>query len=287
MTGNFDWQGAVFEPPTGRVHAGASELPGNCRVLVYGGTRQVLLTADGSLPTVYQAAACIQQSAAGLLRIGQQNGQEYAVLLAYDAAAATFDYPGMQLVGIRELLPDAAAAREIPAILRGYHLYSWDLQTRFCSRSGSRLVWSEQELAKVGPHGSVYPRVSPAVIVAITRGSQILLAQSVRHRGGFYSLIAGFVEPGESVEQAVHREVREEVGVEITNLQYLGSQPWPFPDALMLGFSAEWAGGEITLAPDELIAAEWFYPDRLPMLPPRMSIARGIIARVCSSLMKS
>jgi NAD+ diphosphatase len=115
------------------------------------------------------------------------------------------------------------------------------------------------------------------MIVLVTRGDEILLARSPRYVPGMYSTLAGFVEAGESVENCVAREVREEVGVEIKNIQYLGSQGWPFPHSLMLGFHAEYASGEIVMQEEEIEDAQWFKLDNLPPLPFHRSIARYLI----------
>jgi NAD+ diphosphatase len=122
-----------------------------------------------------------------------------------------------------------------------------------------------------------WPRVSPAVIARVTRGNEILLARGRRFPDPIYSVLAGFVDPGESLEEAVVREIREEVGVEVTDLCYFGSQPWPFPHSLMVGFTARWAGGEIRIDEEELVDAAWFDVDALPPVPPRLSIARRLI----------
>ena len=122
-----------------------------------------------------------------------------------------------------------------------------------------------------------YPRVSPAVIVRVRRGGKILLARSPGFPKGLRSVLAGFVEPGESIEETIHREVREEVGIEVENLRYFGSQPWPFPNSLMIGFTAEHAVGEIRPEPDEIEDAGWYRAGDLPQLPPRVSIARRMI----------
>lgn len=122
-----------------------------------------------------------------------------------------------------------------------------------------------------------FPRVPPAVIVLIEREGEILLGRSTRFATGVYSTLAGFVEPGESLEECVHREVMEEVGVRLGKLRYFGSQPHPFPNSLMVGFVAEWAGGDIVLEDDEIEDAQWFTRDALPKLPHAMSIARALI----------
>ncbi len=122
-----------------------------------------------------------------------------------------------------------------------------------------------------------YPRVSPAIIVAIIRDNQILLARNRRFKGGFFSVLAGFAEPGESLEECVAREVNEEVGIAVKNIRYFGSQPWPFPNSLMVGFIADYAGGRINVDKTEIIEAAWFSAQNLPPIPPKISIARQLI----------
>jgi NAD+ diphosphatase len=128
---------------------------------------------------------------------------------------------------------------------------------------------------------TTYPRLAPAIIVSVERqtdsGSELLLAHNRRHTEGMYSVLAGFVEPGESLEECVRREVCEEVGLEVQNIDYFGSQPWPFPNSLMIAFTAEYAGGEIVLEDEELAEAGWYRPDNLPRVPPPISIARQLI----------
>jgi len=123
-----------------------------------------------------------------------------------------------------------------------------------------------------------YPRLSPAAIMLVHREDELLLARSPHFPPGMYSALAGFVEPGESIEETARREVGEEVGVELGEIRYFGSQPWPFPNSLMIGFLAEWAGGDVRIGdPDEIEDARWFHPDDLPPLPPKVSIARAMI----------
>jgi NAD+ diphosphatase len=122
-----------------------------------------------------------------------------------------------------------------------------------------------------------FPRLSPAAIVLVKRGDRILLAHSPGFPLGLYSVLAGFVEPGESIEEAVVREVKEEVGIEVTNVRYFGSQPWPFPNSLMIGFTADYKGGDLAPEPGEIEEAGWYTADDLPHLPPKISIARAMI----------
>ena len=126
-----------------------------------------------------------------------------------------------------------------------------------------------------------YPRLSPAIMVLVRDGERLLLARSPRFKPGVYSALAGFVEPGETLEQCAVREVREEVGIEIANLRYFASQPWPFPNSLMIAFFADYAGGDLRLDPVEIEAAEWFTPDNLPILPEPISISRRLIDAAC------
>jgi NAD+ diphosphatase len=119
--------------------------------------------------------------------------------------------------------------------------------------------------------------VTPAVIVAVTREDEILLARSRRFQGSFFSVLAGFVEPGETFEECVKREVMEEVGIEVCNIRYFGSQPWPFPHSLMAGFTAEYAVGEISIDDKEISEARWFTAGELPEVPRTGTIARRLI----------
>lgn len=156
---------------------------------------------------------------------------------------------------------------------------TWVEQHRFCGSCAKPLQALPGERAMQCascqiPH---YPRLSPSMIVLITKGDELLLARSAQFPAGLYSTLAGFVEPGESVEQCVLREVREEVGLEVGHLQYMASQSWPFPHSLMLGFHAQYLGGEIVPQPGEIEDARWFHPEQLPLLPPSRSISRYLI----------
>lgn len=160
-----------------------------------------------------------------------------------------------------------------------FQVLHWDKSHQFCSHCGTLLVQSLTERAKMCPQCQMqhYPRISPSIIVAIRHQQKILLARSPHFRPGVYSAIAGFIEPGENVEQAVHREVLEEVGIRLQNLRYQYSQSWPFPSTLMLGFLADYADGELKIDGIEIEAADWFDIDQLPLLPARISISRHLI----------
>ena len=122
-----------------------------------------------------------------------------------------------------------------------------------------------------------YPQIAPCIIVAIRRGDEILLAQHKRHRNGIHTVLAGFVEVGETLEEAAAREIMEESNVRIKNLRYVASQPWPFPHSLMMAFMADYAGGELKHDPKELLNADWYRYDNLPQLPPPGTVARRLI----------
>lgn len=161
---------------------------------------------------------------------------------------------------------------------RAVFLLDWQKNHRFCGRCGTPTTRKTTEFAMSCGCGLLaYPRISPAVMVLVRRGDELLLARSPRFKPGVFSALAGFVEAGETLEQCAIREVREEVGVEIANLRYFQSQPWPFPDSLMLAFFADYAGGTITPDPSEIEAAGWFRMDALPPLPDPVSIARRLI----------
>lgn len=123
----------------------------------------------------------------------------------------------------------------------------------------------------------IWPLLSTAIIVLIHRGDEVLLVHARNFRSDFYGLVAGFVETGETLEEAVHREVREETGMEITNLRYFGSQPWPYPCGLMVGYNADYVSGDLHLQRDELSRGAWFTKSNLPTIPEKLSIARMIL----------
>lgn len=158
-------------------------------------------------------------------------------------------------------------------------LVNWSRTHQYCGRCGKLTEDKIDERAKICPECGLvnYPRLSPAVIVAVLKNDRILLGRNKRFKLPFYSVLAGFVEPGESLEECVNREIREEVGITVKNIRYFGSQPWPFPDSLMLAFVADYAAGEICLDGSEILDADWFAKDRLPQIPPKISIARQLI----------
>lgn len=166
---------------------------------------------------------------------------------------------------------------------RATQLMDWQKNHRYCGRCSTTTAKKPGEYVMVCPSCGLlaYPRISPVVMVLISRGDELLLARSPHFRPGVFSALAGFVEAGETLEQCAVREVREEVGVEITNLRYFKSQPWPFPDSLMIAFFADYDGGTITPDPSEIEEAGWFPRSALPSLPDPVSIARQLIDAAC------
>jgi NAD+ diphosphatase len=185
---------------------------------------------------------------------------------------------GMSLKGLRELY---GTLDEDLFVLSGraIQIMEWDRTHQYCGYCATPTTQLPHERAKRCPKCGLvnYPRLSPAIIVLISRGEELLLARAHRFPPGMYSILAGFVEPGESLEETVVREVREEVGIEVKDIRYFGSQPWPFPNSLMIGFTATYASGDIAIEPQELVDAAWFNKHNLPQIPGKLSIARKLI----------
>lgn len=162
---------------------------------------------------------------------------------------------------------------------RALQITRWHRDHQFCGRcaSATRKAKSDRALVCLKCETRFYPRISPCVIGLVTRGRECLLARGTRTPEGVFTTLAGFVEPGESAEQAFAREVKEEVGIEIKNIQYRSSQPWPFPGQLMLGFFAEYAAGDINIDENEIIEAGWFDIEDLPLSAPFGTIAGQLI----------
>jgi NAD+ diphosphatase len=207
---------------------------------------------------------------AGLLHVGVLDGEP---VFATPLAGPPADAPTLRAL-LAESPPGLAHAAG-----RAAQLLEWDAGHRFCGRCGAATGAAAEELVRVCPRcgASWYPRIAPAVIMVVERGEEVLLARRAGVTRPTYSCLAGFVEPGETLEEAVVREVREEAGVEVSDVRYAGSQPWPFPSQLMVGFTAGYAGGEIRIDERELAEARWFRRDALPRIPPPFTIAHRLI----------
>ena len=234
-----------------------------------------LLTIAGDGPAIFPTGTATDfGSPATALKVGELHGLPcYAV-----------DVPDCPEIPDSEATPLRAifqlAGPDIFALAgRATQLLDWQANHRFCGKCGTPTAMKENELAMQCPACGLlaYPRISPAVMVLVRDGDKLLLGRSPHFKPGVFSALAGFVEPGETLEECAAREVREEVGVEITNLRYFQSQPWPFPNSLMVAFFADYAGGTITPDPNEIEEAGWFALDALPILPEPISIARRLI----------
>ncbi|MCE1240096.1 MAG: NAD(+) diphosphatase [Azonexaceae bacterium] len=193
-------------------------------------------------------------------------------------------FPGLQPFSLREVFQ--LAGRDLFQLAgRAAQLLDWRRQHRYCGQCGLPTERKDGEFAMHCPGCGlhVYPRISPAVMVLVRHGARLLLARSPRFKPGVHSALAGFVEPGETLEQCAEREVREEVGVAIANLRYFDSQPWPFPNSLMIAFFADYAGGELRPDGVEIESAGWFLPGQLPLLPDPISISRRLIDAALSA----
>ena len=189
---------------------------------------------------------------------------------------------GLQLVPIRQLITSWSKEQFLQAS-RAVQLLEWRRNHKFGSHCGHPTEVHPTEYAMVCPSCRYhqYPRVNPCIITVITRGDdEILLAKSVHNKTNMYGLIAGFVEVGETLEEAVQREAFEEVGLKLKNIQYMSSQPWPFPSNLMVAFRAEYESGEIKLQEEEIADAQFFKIDQLPEIPFKGSIAHSMIMQI-------
>lgn len=244
----------------------------------------------------YAHNVCIYKKATIL----RSNGQE---LTAEDMEALKAAYPtcialaenetGLQMLEITDLehLPEGLTAEEIRAyfathreednylMARAKGLISWRKSMRYCPRCGAALMDSQSLTARECPECKSlhFPKIEPCIITVIRKGDEILLARHVERNQDIYACIAGFVEDGESLEHAVRREIREEVGLEVKNIRYFGSQSWPFPFQLMVGFTAEYESGEIKVQQEELQEARWFNIHELPNHPRPGSISYELI----------
>lgn len=185
--------------------------------------------------------------------------------------------PARQMVGLRASY-DALPFEEYNMAGKAFQILNWDQNSRYCPACG---VPTHQisPIAKKCPEcrQEFYPRISPAIIVRIRKGDSILLVHARNFRGTFNGLVAGFLEPGETLEECVHREVKEETGLHIKNLKYFGSQPWPYPSGVMIGFTADYESGDIKLQEEELNAGAFYTKDNLPEIPRKLSLARKLI----------
>ncbi|GLQ32674.1 NAD(+) diphosphatase [Litoribrevibacter albus] len=238
---------------------------------------QVVLNQDHSpFLSLEQAEPLMQQ--ASRLFIGHTKETPSANVYTCRLPESTQLPDDMKTSNLRSLI--LLEHQSLPKLLgRARQLLDWHENHRFCGRCGGKTEQVPQEYSFKCSDCSLYfyPRISPCVIVLIKRGDHCLLAKGAHRSANFYSTLAGFMEPGETPEQAVKREVWEETGIKVKNVRYFGSQSWPFPSQLMLGYIADYRDGDITINPDEIEDAQWFHFDELPTHPPITSIAGRLI----------
>ncbi|HEB90101.1 MAG TPA: NAD(+) diphosphatase [Deltaproteobacteria bacterium] len=249
--------------------------PGERPILFAFRRRELLVSSELALPSVEEIDA-IGLEALRTQYLGQLDGRHcYSAELPEDVeVSAGFRFADLRtLFGSLDETMHALAGRAVQIV-------EWDRTHQFCGACAEPTVLSETDRSRSCPKCRIpmYPRLAPAMIVAVEKGDQILLARSPHFPAGIMSVLAGFVEPGESAEEAVIREVFEETGICVRNIRYFSSQAWPFPNSLMLGFQAEYDSGEIEVDGVEIEEAGWYPADDMPaFFPGRVSIAQWLI----------
>jgi NAD+ diphosphatase len=238
---------------------------------------EVLVTAPDGEPLLEESVleVLMTDGRSGGVFLGVLHGRPvWALGVQQDVAVPD----GHEFVHLRQL-PSRHDEQSWMLGARAVQLVEWARAHRFCGACGTPTVAAPKERATVCPRCGLlaFPRLSPAVIMVVHRGPELLLAHGRAFPQPFYGPLAGFVEAGETLEHAVRREVREEVGVEIGEVTYVTSQPWPFPNSLMIGFFAEYAGGEIAIDPDEIVDARWFGPHEIPRYPDGFVISSRLV----------
>lgn len=232
---------------------------------------KLLLTPDNALPCGSEQPSGID-AASHTFSFKDSDGHDCCAM-----RVRTYDERKYMPLGLRQAY-DYLTEASFKACCKAAELLHWDAHTKYCGACGAELCY-DTEISKRCPacNREWWPQLSPAVIVAISREDKLLMVQSKTFRSDYMGLVAGFVETGESLEECVRREVREETSIEIKNLRYFGSQTWPFPAGIMLGFTADYASGEIHLQQSELRKGGWYDANNMPRVPRRMSIARRLI----------
>jgi len=249
-------------------------------VVLFAGSRLVLHEGTPGAPAgIWRALleGVGEQERFGPLTIGREEGRWIHALSIPEQ-----DLPeGQETLELRRFLLQADPV-EWQRVSTAAQLLHWAREHRYCGCCGRTTDFHLGERALRCEHcnHNWYPRLSPCVIVVVRRGSQILLARAPHYPEGLHSLVAGFIEAGESAEEAVCREVMEETGIRVGNVRYWGSQSWPFPHQLMLGYSADYLDGELVLQEDEIVSADWYDPEALPLIPGEQTIAGQLIRRV-------
>ncbi|WP_143870509.1 NAD(+) diphosphatase [Catenovulum sediminis] len=237
-----------------------------------------LTDSDYTLPVARKSELFASVEQNKILHLGESLGRPVYMVSASSVALAA-EFPA-KFCNLREFITQAQMDDVSFSFAAKAIQFQQFLQThKFCGRCGKKMTAVSWELAMHCKHCQhrCYPRLSPCVIMAVLKDEQLLLAVGKKSRSGRSSILAGFVEPGETLEHAVAREVKEEVGIEIDQIQYFGSQPWPFPHQIMVGFIARYKSGEIQVDEREILSAAWYNLDSLPQTPGRYSIAGRMI----------
>jgi len=266
--------GIVHEVPFAPATEAPDPIEGPVQWFVFR-KRELLVTAAGSLPTKQQLDQHSLEPDFSLY-LGTLGDTHCFSALVPEASTPP---SGMTYRDLMSLF--ASIEPHIHQVAgRAVQLLEWDRTHRLCGACGESTAPSTLDRSRVCPGCGLgqFPRLAPAIIVTVERDDEILLARSPHFPPGLYSTLAGFVEPGESLEECVAREVREEVGVEIDEIHYFDSQPWPFPNSLMLGFTSRWKSGDIKIDPSEIEDAKWFHCDDMPIrFPGNVSISQWLM----------
>jgi NAD+ diphosphatase len=263
-------------------HTAPAALPANALAFAF---RDAALLVGGTdeAPVLPRTSALAGFGVGGDTHyLGELDG---VACVAVSLPATAGEPAGWRYAGLRSLffrLPEPLLA----IAARAFQIVEWDRTHRYCGRCGTPTRDRTGERAKECPACgyAAYPRVTPAMMVLVTRGRELLLARAPRFPPGMYSALAGFVEPGETIEDCIHREVREEVGIEVGGIRYFASQSWAFPHSLMIAYTAEYAGGELRPDETEIAEARWFAWNAVPQLPPSISISRRLIEATVARL---
>jgi NAD+ diphosphatase len=274
----------LLHTPAGFVSSTAlpAPLPGTTLAFAYSDTKLVVGGPEDApaIPTLDE----LRRAGIDGVRhyLGELSGVPCVAIVLPDNATPS---DGFRLAGLRSLffrVPEPLLALGA----RAFQVVEWDRTHRYCGRCGAPTRDRQSERAKECPACGyiAYPRVSPAMMALVTRGRELLLARAHRFPAAMYSALAGFVEPGETIEDCVRREVKEEVGIDVDGITYFASQSWAFPHSLMIAYTAQYAGGELRPDGTEIADVRWFPADALPQMPPSLSIARRLIDATAARL---
>ncbi len=238
----------------------------------------VLLTADGRIPegespVAFQPWEHVTSIDNGQLKM--ENVRRSCHIYRLDRPVT--GRPDLQMMGLRKSF-DVLSPDMYRLAGKCAELVYWDQNSKYCGCCGAPMRWDTEISKRCTECGKeLWPQLQTAIIVRVTRGPEVLLVHAHNFRGTFYGLVAGFVETGETLEECVRREVWEETHLQIRNIRYFASQPWPYPAGLMVGFTAEYESGELQLQRSELAGGGWFRKDNLPEIPGPVSLARQLL----------